>query len=238
MDFLYQSISFNLWKIQNLQCLPVQRQIQDRLVDPRKTRLERQQAARRIDEQGTFGNLSNEGIFDTIPPVRDAQGILNNADCVEPVASRIRHSFFPDSLSVSAPDILDSQSGGIVSNLLETGAVDDAVYSNAVNDVACTLKPCNKRISYEGPERSAGRPGHTPIRRELACKKNIEDRVAGQDWLVGRPGIRPFGASTVACPSSITACLNPYGTSYGQPHHTGPNTREEKYTTSSTTGRP
>ena len=54
----------------------------------------------------------------------------------------------------------------------------------------------------------------------------------------GRPGIRPFGASSAACPSPNTACLGPYGTAYRQPHHTGPNTREETFTESSATGRP
>ena len=37
-------------------------QISDRLVDPRRTRLARLQAARREAEQGTSGNLANEGI--------------------------------------------------------------------------------------------------------------------------------------------------------------------------------
>ena len=76
---------------------------------------------------------------------------------------------------------------------------------------------------------------HTPTKHELACGKHIEDRAAGQDWSAGRPGIRPFGASTAACPSSITACSGPYGTAYVQPHHTGPNTREEKSAASSST---
>ena len=85
--------------------------------------------------------------------MRDAQGVLTNGDVDQLVASGIRSQFFPDSLFVSAPDILDSQSGGIVSNLLGTGAAfDDALYSNDVNDVACTLEPCNKRISYAGQE--------------------------------------------------------------------------------------
>ena len=215
-------------------------QIQDRLIDPRTTRLARQQAARRTDEQGTLETLSSGGIFDIVPPVGDAQGILNSGDCVEPVASRIRHSFFPNSLSVSPPDILKSQSGGVVQNLLEPGAVDDddALYISDVNDVACTEGNCNKRISDAGPERSAGRPGHTPNRRELACGKNVEDSYAEQDWSAGQPGIRPFGASSTACPSPNTACLGPYGTAHVQPHHTGPNTREETHTVSSSTRRP
>ena len=83
-----------------------------------------------------------------------------------------------------------------------------------------------------------GRLGHTSTRRLLACEKTIEDSCARQDWSAGRPGIRPFGASTAACPSPNTACLGPYGTAYRQPHHTGPNTREEIFTASSATGRP
>ena len=50
-------------------------QIQDRLIDPRKTILTRQRAARRTIEQGTFENLANEGISQTVPPVNDGQGI-------------------------------------------------------------------------------------------------------------------------------------------------------------------
>ena len=92
---------------------------------------------------------------------------------------------------------------GPVQNLLGTGAiVDDALYYYDVNDVACMDGNCNKRISVAGLERSAGRPGHTPTRRILACGETIEDSCAGQDWSAGRPGNRPFGARTAACPSS------------------------------------
>ena len=109
---------------------------------------------------------------------------------------------------------MNLQSGGIVQNELEIDAVDDAMYSDDVNDVACTKEPYNQRISVAGLERLAGRLGHTPTRCELACEKNIEDRVAGQDWSAGRPGIRPFGTSIAACPFSITACIGPYGTAH------------------------
>ena len=51
--------------------------------------------------------------------------------------------------------------------------------------------------------------------------------MRGRIGSAGRPGIRPFGASSAACPSPITACLGPYGTAYVQPHYTGPNTHEE-----------
>ena len=40
---------------------------------------------------------------------------------------------------------------------------DDAMYSNDVNDVACTDSQCNKRISVVGQEWSAGRRGNRPI---------------------------------------------------------------------------
>ena len=123
--------------------------------------------------------------------------------------------------------------------MLESGVVvDDALYYDDVNDVACTDLKYNKRISYAVPERSAGRPSHTPTRRILAYDKTIEDSCAGQDWSAGRPGNRPFGASFAACPPSHTACLGPYGTASRQLHHTGPNTREETFPVSSSTGRP
>ena len=158
-----------------------QSQISDRLIDPRKTRLARLQAARGTIEQGTSGNLSNEGIFQTVPPGNDAQGTWSSEDVDQPVASGIRAQFFPDTLSVSPSDILYSQFGGIVQNLLEIGdAVDDALYSMDLNDEACTEnESCNKRISYAGLERSVGQPGHTPTRRLLACEKTIEDSCAG-----------------------------------------------------------
>ena len=160
------------------------------------------------------------------------------AEDLVPLESENEPTFF-DSLSACPPDILESQSGGNVQCLLETGAiVDDALYYNDINDVACTDQKCNKRISDAGPERSAGRPGHTPTRGKLACDKTIEDSCVGQDWSAGRPGNRPFGASSAACPSLIMACLGPYGNTSRQLHHTGPNTREETYTASSTTGRP
>ena len=85
------------------------------------------------------------------------------ADLV-PLNSENEPTFF-DSLSVFAPDILESQSGGLVQNFLESGAiVDDALYKHDVNDVVCMDGTCNKRISVAGPERSVGRPGHTPSR--------------------------------------------------------------------------
>ena len=212
-----------------------QLQREEGLVDPRSTRLFRL-AAQRAEDRGT---MADGGIPATVTLDRDAQGTFASGDCVDPVVSEFRSQFFSHFLSAYPPDILELQSGGNVQYLLGTGAIfDDALYYHNVNDVACMDGPCNKRISVAGPERSAGRPGHTPIRRELACGKTIEDSCAGQDWSAGRPGNRPFGASSAACPSPITACLGPYGTASRQPHHTGPNTREETFTVTSSTGRP
>ena len=95
--------------------------------------------------------------------------------------------------------------------------------------MACTDSKCNKRISYAGPERSAGRPGHTPTRRILGCDENIEDSCAGQDWSAGRPSHRLFGARTAACLPTQAACNSgPYGSASHQSHDPGHNTREEK----------
>ena len=82
--------------------------------------------------------------------MRDVQGNLTSRDCVEPVASTNEPKFFPYSLSVSPPDILESQSSGVVQNLLGTGANDDALYINDVNEVDCMNEKCNKRISCAG----------------------------------------------------------------------------------------
>ena len=170
-------------------------QIPDRLIDPRKTRLARQRAARgTTDEQGTLGNVANEGILYTVPPGNDKRGNLYNGRVDQPVSSGIRHSFFPNSLSVSPSDILYLQSDGNVQNLLETGVVnDDAMYSNDVNDVACTDSQCNKRIS-----------------------------VAGQEWSAGQLGNKPIGAREVA--RNTETCLGPYATCDTMQPHTGHNT--------------
>ena len=184
--------------------------------------------------------MADGGLPATVTLFRDAQGTFVSGDCVDPVVSEISSQFFSHSLPACPPNILESQSSGNVQNFLGTGVVvDDALYYHDVYDVACTDGTCNKRISVAGPERSAGRPGHMPSRRELACEKTIEDSCAGQDWSAGRPGNRPFGASSAACPSLTTACLGPHGTASRQPHHTGPNTREETFTVaSSTIGKP
>ena len=170
--------------------------------------------------------------------LENTQGTDESGHDLNPVVFENSSPFF-HSFSASPSDIL-LQSVGPVHSLLGTGAsVDDALYSMGVKDVACTFQNCNKRISDAGPERSAGRPGHTPIRRNLACGKTIEDSCAGPDWSAGRPGTMPFGARSAACPSPITACLGPYGTASHQLHHTGCNTREETPTvaSSSTTRR-
>ena len=114
------------------------------LEDPRQTRAQRQLAS---SSTGVQGIVLNEGVAEEFVPFKSEN---------EP-------TFF-NSLSVQSSDILRVQSGDNVQNLLETGVtVDDALYISDVKDVACTDGNCNKRISVAGPERSAGRPGHTPI---------------------------------------------------------------------------
>ena len=89
------------------------------LEDPRQTRAQRHTASSSVGVQGI---VLSEGVAEEFVPLKSEN---------EP-------TFF-HSLSVSPPDILESQSGGVVSKLLETGAVvDDALYISDVNDVACT----------------------------------------------------------------------------------------------------
>ena len=206
------------------------------LVDPRITRHLRI-AAHRTDDRGSQADVNNPA---TVPTHSNTQGIFDSGNVVNPIVSGKGSQFFvQNSFSASAPEILTLQTGEFVHYSLGTSAVlDDAMYEKDVNDVACTNLNCNKRIGYAGPERSAGRPGHTPTRRELACGKHIEDRCAGQDWSAGRPGLTPFGTSSAACPSSHTACIGPYGTAATQPHYTGCNPREETSTASSASGLP
>ena len=167
-----------------LQFAEFQSQVQreEGLVDPRSTRHLRLAA----QEAGNRGTMAEGEIPATVLVERDAQGNSISGSCVEPVASNVCSPFFTHSFSASPSDILKLQSVGPVHYSLGIGAVfNDALYYNDVNDVACTESICNKRISDAGPERSAGRPGHTPSRRELACGKLIEDRCAGQDWSAG-----------------------------------------------------
>ena len=111
-------------------------QREDGLIDPRTTRLSRLQAARRADDQET---LAIRGIFNTVPTFSDEQGIVTSGSRVDPVSSGLHPTFFHSYFSASPPDILESQSGGNVQNLLESGVVvDDALYYGDVNDVACT----------------------------------------------------------------------------------------------------
>ena len=100
------------------------------------------------------------------------------------------------------------------------------------------IENVTKGLVLRGRRGRRGDRAIRPLGVILACRETIEDSCAGQDWSAGRPGNRPFGASTAACPSSHTACLGPYGTASRQPHHTGPNTREEKSAASSSTRRP
>ena len=180
------------------------------LVNPRTTRLQRFQAAR---QAAARGSQQNEGILDWFQSANsDVQGIV---DCgIIPGTSETPYSF--NSLSVQNFEL---ESGNFVD-------ANDALYIKDLKDVECTVGHCNKRISTAEPEWSAGRPGHTPIRRDFACVSQLEDSRAGQEWSAGRPGLRPFGARLLACTPSAPACIGPYGTATQTiPHHTGPNTR-------------
>ena len=88
----------------------------------------------------------------------------------EPISSRNKPAFFTHSLSVSPTSILESQSVGKLNFELETGDLHDAFYISNVNEVACTNEICNKRISNEGQQWSAGRLGNRPTgARDAAC---------------------------------------------------------------------
>ena len=195
-------------------------QRQEGLIDPRTTRQQRW-AARGTEAQRT----ETERATAATVSVENAQGICTTSGSViNPGAiqnsSQLFHSF-----SVGPSENFAVQSvGHPVHYMLEPGVGvsggDSLLYSDQI---------CNKRISYAGPERSAGRPGHTPTRRIFACDENIEDSCAGQDWSAGRPSHRLFGARTAACLPTQAACNSgPYGSASQQPHNPGHNTREEQ----------
>ena len=93
--------------------------------------------------------------------MQDVQGTLSSGRFDQPISFGIRPQFFPYSLSISAPDVLESRSSGNVQNLLETSvADDDALYNSDLNDVGCTENEiCNKRISYAGAGMVGGATG-------------------------------------------------------------------------------
>ena len=143
------------------------------LVDPRTTRHLRQATVRAGNREEMETGEHSFAVHVENP----AQANFDHDTCVEPVAVGNSSHFIPYSLSASSSDIL-LQSGEPVHYMLGsgTGAVNfdgDAMYDEHVKDVACMdFQNCNKRISYAGPERSAGRPGHTPIRRRSSMRKN------------------------------------------------------------------
>ena len=184
-------------------------QREEGLVDPRTTRQLRW-ATRGTDDQEAKTEQA------TIATVNysNTQGTVESGNCLNPGVSGNSSQFF-HSFSAQTSDNFPLQSGELVRYVLDSGLVGgDTLYGDF---------KCNKRISIAGPEWSAGRPGHTPTRREFACVKHVEDSYAGQDWSAGRPGIRPFGARTAAYLSPQTACIGPYGTAALQQHYTGHN---------------
>ena len=191
------------------------KQHEEGLTDPRTTRRQRW-ATRGTESQET----KTEGASLATVHYRTAQGTSSSGNFVNPDAIE-NSSPFVHSFSAQASDNFYLQSGETVQYMLDTGVMGgDSLYSDF---------KCNKRISYAGQEWSAGRPGHTPTRRDFACVKNVEDSCAGPDWSAGRPGTMPFGARTAACLSPQTACTTgPYGTASTQTHNSGHNTREEQ----------
>ena len=187
------------------------------LIDPRTTR-QRRWAAQGIEAQRT----ETERAAAATVVEDNAQGICTTSGSVlNPVAiqnsSPLFHSFSAGpSENFAVPSV-----GHPVHYQLDSGVSGgDTLYRDLI---------CNKRISYAGPEWSAGRPGHTPTRRIFACDEHIEDSCAGQEWSAGRPGNRPFGARTSACLPTQAACnTGPYGSASQQPHNPGHNTREEQ----------
>ena len=157
-----------------------QREEEVGFVDPRTTRHLRT-AAIRTEERGSQADASSSA---TVPSHGIAQGNLYtgigvNPDAIENCSQAL---FVQNSFSASSADILPVQSVENVHYSLEPGV------NVGGGDILYSDFKCNKRISCAGPERSAGRPGHTPIRRRLACEKLLEDSYAGQDWVGGATG--------------------------------------------------
>ena len=190
------------------------------LVDPRTTRRQRWTTRGTDDKEA-----KTEGAVFATVHYSNAQRNSVSENSVNPVAIDHSSQFF-NSFSASPSDNFAVQSVGHVHYELDSGVVGgDSLYGDF---------KCNKRISNAGPDWSAGRPGHTPTRREIACVKHVEDSCAGPDWSAGRPGTMPFGARTAACLSPQTACIGPYGTAALQQRNTGHNTREESLVASTT----
>ena len=195
-------------------------QKQEGLIDPRTTR-QRRWAAQGTEAQRT----ETEKATVATVLLENAQGICTTSgSVVNPVAIQNSSQLFYSFSAGPSDNFAVSSVGPSVHYLLESGVGvsggDYSLYSDL---------NCNKRISHAGPERSAGRPGHTPTRRIFACDENIEDSCAGQDWSAGRPSHRLFGARTAACLPTQAACNSgPYGSASHQSHDPGHNTREEQ----------
>ena len=133
-------------------------QHQEGLIDPRTTR------QWRWSTRGTANQeiKTEEGQLATVQHSY-AQGTSSSGNFVHPVA-----------IDYSSQFVNSFSAGSSVPYMLESGVGvsggDFSLYSDQI---------CNKRISYAGPERSAGRPGHTPTRRIFVCDENIEDSCAG-----------------------------------------------------------
>ena len=133
-------------------------QSEEGLIDPRTT--QRLRWARQRAE--ALKARSTEALYTTVS-LETAQGICTNSEnVINPVAAIPNSSPFVNSFSADPSVNFAVQAvGSSVHYQLETdvsdGGGDSLLYSDLI---------CNKRISYAGPEWSAGRPGHTPTRRD------------------------------------------------------------------------
>ena len=138
-------VSVNQFNVlSKLESLVSQSHVQEEvsLINPRSKRLQRLQAARRSEDQGT---PLKEGVSqNTIPQNTDDLAFVTHYLFVLPI------------------DILESHSVGNFEQ--RTSDIQDAMYDNAVKEVNCIKDlTCNKRISNAGQEWLVGRLGNWPI---------------------------------------------------------------------------
>ena len=142
------------------------------LVDPRMTRHLRWAARRAAVQTEGQEPKTKQAETTTVSSFSTIQG--NSGTCVNlgvVNCSQLCEKSFP----AYSTDILHLQSVESVPYSLGSGVVKNGGGNSLYSDFNVT----DVRISCAGPERSAGRPGHTPTRRRLACEKLIEDNCAG-----------------------------------------------------------
>ena len=123
------------------------------LIDPRATRQQRWSTRGTANQE----TKTEEAQLATAQ-YRTAQGTSSSGNFVNPVAVDYNSSQFVHSFSAGpSENVAVSSVGPTVHYMLEPGVRVSGGDSSLYSDLNC-----NKRISCAGPERSAGRPGHTP----------------------------------------------------------------------------